>query len=336
MKLHIAFLLLLAVLLTGSGAQALRAFSGDLVSIDNPIEDDVFAAGSIININAPVDSLVAAGGTLNINAPVKGDVIAAGGQVYVNSDVGGKLVAMGGNVNVGGNIGTNAVAAGGQINILPGMVISRDAMLAGGNVVNAGHINGTLAVSSDQFSNTGSAQKVEFHKLENKPEDRTEDRELFNLFGLLIVLGYFILGLLLVKYLPGAFFAVDAEIRDSTLLKTILGFVLIVASFIAMLLLAVTLVGIPIALVLMLLVAVSLMLAGTFVSYSLGKWIGERAKLKYGDLVLFTAGFVLLNILLLLPFVGGLISIVSMSLGFASIIYAARRLSTAQARAASG
>ena len=43
-----------------------------------------------------------------------------------------------------------------------------------------------------------------------------------------------------------------------------------------------------------------------------------------GDSILFVIGFVILNVLFLLPFVGGLISLISMSLGFAAILYAAR------------
>jgi len=71
------------------------------------------------------------------------------------------------------------------------------------------------------------------------------------------------------------------------------------------------------------------MLSGTFVSFSLGKWIGEQAKIKQGDLVYFIIGFVIINVLSLLPFVGGLVSLISMSLGFAAILYAARRLTAA-------
>jgi len=327
MKLYSIIFILLALLLLSCSGQALRTFSGETVSIDVPVEDDVFAAGSIVNINAPVDSVVAAGGTLNINAPVKGDVFAAGGQVYINSDVGGKLVVAGGNVNLGGKIGTNLVAAGGQVNILPGKTIGRDALIAGRSVFNAGQINGTLTVSSRQFNDTGSAGKVNFYKVEDHKEDRAKSEEMISIFGLLTILGYFILGLILVRYLPGIFMAVDREIRSSPVLKTAVGFVLMIATFIAMLLVAITVVGIPIALIGALLFASALMLTGTFVSYSLGKWIGEHLKLKYGNLVLFVIGFVILNIMFLLPFVGGLVSLISMSLGFAAILYAGRRLS---------
>jgi len=141
-----AVIVLMALLFLSTSGEALRTFSGDTISIVNPVEDDIFAAGNIVNINAPVDSAVVAGGTVNINAPVKGDVIAAGGQVYVNSDVGGKVVAVGGTIDLRGDVGTNLVAAGGQVSILPGRTVGRDALISAGNAVNSGRINGTMTV----------------------------------------------------------------------------------------------------------------------------------------------------------------------------------------------
>jgi len=326
MRFTKAIIVLLALIMLCSVGQALQAFSGDTISIDSAIADDIIAAGNMVSINAPVDSAIVAGGTVNINAPVKGDVIAAGGQVYVNADVGGKVVAAGGNVNLGANVGTNMVAAGGQVNILPGNTIERDALIGGGQVVNAGRVNGTITVHANQFNNTGSAGMVKFYKAESPSPKRENYDTDFNIFSLLAMLGYFILGLILVRSLPGIMQAVDGEMRHSTLLKTLLGFVMIIASFIALLLVAVTVVGLPIAVISTLLFFAALMLSGTFVSFCLGKWIGEQAKIKQGDLVYFIIGFVIINVLSLLPFVGGLVSLISMSLGFAAILYAARRL----------
>jgi hypothetical protein len=68
------------------------------------------------------------------------------------------------------------------------------------------------------------------------------------------------------------------------------------------------------------------MLSETFVSFSLGKWIGERTGMRQSDLVYFVIGFVVLNVLLLVPFVGALISLIAKSLGFCAIVYAARKL----------
>ncbi len=328
MKCTKVILVMMTLILLCSPGLALKVFSEDTISIDTAVADDIIAAGNMISINAPVDSAIVAGGTVNINAPVKGDVIAAGGQVYLNADVGGKVVAAGGSVNLGGNISTNLVAVGSQVNILPGKTVQRDALIGGGQVVNAGRVNGTLTVSANQFNNTGSAGNVKFYKAEDRSPKREDYDMGFNIFSLLALLGYLILGLILVKYLPGIFQAVDEEMSRSTLLKTFLGFVMIIASIIAVLLVAVTVVGLPIALISALLFFAALMLSGTFVSFSLGKWICERAKIKQGDLVYFVIGFVILNVLSLLPFVGGLVSLISMSLGFAALLYAARRLAT--------
>ncbi|MFZ2473194.1 MAG: hypothetical protein WAW52_14785 [Methanothrix sp.] len=324
MKCIKAILVLMTLVMLCSPGQSLQVFSGDTVSIDTAVADDIIAAGNMVSINAPVDSAIVAGGTVNINAPVKGDVIAAGGQVYVNSDVGGKVVAAGGNVNLGGNIGTNLVAAGGQVNILPGKTIKRDALIGGGQVVNAGRVNGTLTVSANQFNNTGSATAVKFHRVEDQSPKREDYETGFSIFSLLAIFGYFVLGLILVKYLPSIFLMVDGEVRRSTLLKTFLGFVMIIASFIAILLVAATVVGLPIALISTMLIMAALMLSGTFVSFSLGKWIGERANKKQSDMVYFIIGFVILNVLYLLPLVGGLVSLIAMCLGFCAILYAAR------------
>lgn len=323
-KLSVIILLMAMVLITSS-AHALQTFSGDVVSIDNPIDDDVFAAGNVVNINAPVDSATIAGGTLNVNAPVKGDIFAAGGQVLLNSEVGGKVVAAGGNVNLGGDIGTNLVAMGGQVNIMPGTTIAKDALIAGGNVVNAGDVNGTLTVSASSFQNTGTAGQVDFYETKGpSEEERRSAWAGIGIFGLLVILGYLILGLILLRYLPVVFAAVDGEIKRSPVVTTVLGFVLMIAAFIAIIIVAITVVGIPIALIAALLLAVALMLTGTFVSFSLGRWIGSRLNLKYGDMALFVIGFAVLNILFLIPYVGGLIGLISLSLGFGAILYAVR------------
>jgi hypothetical protein len=321
MKLPIAIVLLVSMVLLSSGAYALQAFSGEMISIDHPVDDDVFAAGSVVNINAPVNSAVVAGGTVNINAPVRGDVFAAGGQVYINSDVGGKVVTAGGNINLGGNIGTNLVAAGGNVNILQGRVVGKDALISGGNVINAGRINGNLTVYASSFQNTGSAGSVNFQRTETS---REQPRGGFNAFGVLFAIGYFILGLIMLRYMPLLFAAIDSDIKKSTILRTIVGFVSIIVSVVVILIIAITVIGLPIAMILMLLFIAALMLTGIFVSFSLGRWIGDLMNLKYGDMALFVIGFVIMNILFLLPYIGGIIGIISASLGYGAILYAVR------------
>ncbi|HQQ37345.1 MAG TPA: hypothetical protein PK602_04520, partial [Methanothrix sp.] len=188
------------------------------------------------------------------------------------------------------------------------------------------NINGTLQVSATRFNNTGTAGEVKFHKVENQSRSEDDLKAGYSFFSLLYLLGYFVLGLILVRYLPGVFREVDEEARRSTLFKTLLGFVMIVAGFIAILLLAVSIIGFPAALILCLLFFAALLLSGSFISFSLGSWINQKAKLKRGDLASFAIGFVILNALFYLPLLGWLIKLISMSLGLASLIYASRRL----------
>jgi hypothetical protein len=310
------------LVLMSSGAMALQTFTGDVVTIESPVNDDVFASGDVVNINAPVNSAVVVAGTVNINSPVAGDVFAAGGDVALNSRVGGKVVTAGGNVNLGGSVDTNVVAAGGRVRILRGTTVGRDALIAGGDVSNDGAVAGNLTVRAGSFRNNGTAGRVDYQRTEPPREEGV--REGFNFFGLLLTLGYFIIGLILLRYLPGLFIAMDEEVRSSPLVKTLLGFVFIIAAFIAIIILAITVVGMPIAVITALLIIVALMLTGIFVSFSLGRLIGGLLKQNLGTMALFVIGFVVLNILFLLPFVGGLIGLISMSLGFGAMIYGLR------------
>ncbi len=316
MKL-ITILLFILVLLLPSNVGAVKMLSGDQVHVDSPIEDDVFAAGGTININATVDGVVIAGGNININAPVNGDVFVAGGHVSINSDVKGKIVAAGGNIDIRGNA-KNVVIAGGNVNIHSTAVISRDAVISGGTVNNAGKINGNLTVRAENFQNTGSAGSVEFIKRDGSQSFQRG----IGIFQILMALGFMILGIILLKLFPAQFFKVEEEIRKSTLLKTIAGFVAIIVSAVVIILVAVTVVGLPIALVMALLFITALMLSTIFVSFTFGKKILDLLKFKTGDIRTFIIGFIILSLLFEIPFAGGLIRIVAVSLGFGAVCYA--------------
>jgi len=293
--------------------------SADQVSIDSPIDDDVFVAGSTVTINAPVASAVIAGGTVIINAPVSGDVFVAGGQILVNSDIDGKIVAAGGDIDLRG-AAKNAVIAGGDIAIHSTTVINRDAIIGGGNVSNAGKILGNLTVRADNFQNTGSAGSVDF----KKTEGLRGLQNLMNIFSILMTVGFLIIGIIFIKLFPTQFFIVEEEVRKSPVKNTLVGFVLIIASVIVIILLSVTIVGFPVALIMGMLFIIALMHSCLFVSFAVGRKIVDLFKVKLNNLLIFVLGFVILSLLFRIPYAGVLIVIVAISLGFGAIIYALR------------
>jgi len=317
----LGFLLLIFVLLP-SGAQALVILEDDVVSIDEPIEDDLFITGESININAPIDSAVIAGGDIDINAPVKGDLFVIGRQVNVNSDVGGKIVAAGGTVNIRDDVARNVVVAGGQVRIRSTSEIGRDVLILGGSVYNAGNINGTLAVRADSFQNVGTAGKVDFERAKTDTLWDGEASRWMSTFGLLTIVGFFIVGLIILKLFPFSVAVVDRVIGDSTAIKALMGFILIIATVVLIIVSAVTVVGLPLAMILGLFFIAALMLTNLFVSYSLGSKISAALKPDLNDMLVFTIGYAILNVLFVIPYVGGLIKLVSVSLGFGAILYA--------------
>ncbi|MEA2045159.1 MAG: hypothetical protein U9N48_01340 [Euryarchaeota archaeon] len=317
----LGFLLLIFVLLP-SGAQALVILGDDVVSVDEPIEDDLFITGQSININAPVDSAVIAGGDIDINAPVKGDLFVVGGQVNVNSDVGGKIVAAGGTINIRDNVARNVVVAGGQVRIRSTSEIGRDVLILGGNVYNAGNINGTLTVRADSFQNVGTAGKVDFERAKTDPQWDDEASKWMSTFSILTIVGFFIVGLIILRLFPFSVAAVDREIGDSTAIKALMGFILIIATVVLIIISAVTVAGLPLAMILGLFFIAALMLTNLFVSYSLGGKISAALKPDLNDMLVFTIGYAILNVLFVIPYVGGLIKLVSVSLGFGAILYA--------------
>ena len=297
--------------------QALQMLSGDQVSVDSPIDDDVFAAGGTVSINAPIAGAVIAGGDIIINAPVSGDVFVAGGQIVVNSDIEGKIVAAGGNIDLRGGA-KNAVIAGGNVNIHPDTVISRDAVIAGDRVSNAGKIIGNLTVRAEEFQNTGSAGSVDF----KKSEGLQGLQKLMNIFSILMTVGFLIIGIIVLKLFPAQFFRVEEEVRKSPVKNTLVGFVLILASVILILLLAVTLVGFPVALIMGMLFIIALMLSSLFVSFAVGRKIVDVFKVKTNDILIFVLGFIILSLLFRIPYAGWFIRIVAISLGFGALVYA--------------
>ena len=315
---RLIFISLLLILLLPH-VHALQMLSADQVSIDSPIDDDVFVAGSTVTINAPVASAVIAGGTVIINAPVSGDVFVAGGQILVNSDIDGKIVAAGGDIDLRG-AAKNAVIAGGDIAIHSTTVINRDAIIGGGNVSNAGKILGNLTVRADNFQNTGSAGSVDF----KKTEGLRGLQNLMNLFSILMTVGFLIIGIIFIKLFPTQFFIVEEEVRKSPVKNTLVGFVLIIASVIVIILLSVTIVGFPVALIMGMLFIIALMHSCLFVSFAVGRKIVDLFKVKLNNLLIFVLGFVILSLLFRIPYAGVLIVIVAISLGFGAIIYALR------------
>ncbi|MCG7854238.1 MAG: hypothetical protein MIO88_00130 [Methanoregulaceae archaeon] len=316
--LRVVVLACLVLLLLPSGVSALATYSGGQVVIDEPVNDDLFVSGGMIEINAPVESVIAAGGTITINAPVAGDAIAAGGTIRVNDRIGGKLVAAGGDITVNQEVGTNAVLTGGTVTLGKGATVLRDAMVSGGQVINAGQVAGNLTVRAQTFDNRGTAGNLDV-QLADPGRDFSR---IFSIFGIIFTLGMLILGLVLLHFLENRFLAVEEEVRESALVKTLAGFFAIIIAFILLVLVSITVVLLPLALIFWAAFFTGLLLSTLFVSLALGRIIARYLKWEAPSWQLFILGFVILNLVFRIPVAGIIVLLISVSLGFAAFFHA--------------
>jgi len=151
MKKYLGLFVGLALLLPlAAGAAEFK--TGNAVSLNETVRDNMYAVGGTANIAGTVEGdLYVAGGTVNLMGTVTGDVVVVGGTVIITGKVGQDLRMIGGNATVGGPIGGELVMAGGNISVLPGTTIGGGAYVAGGNINFGGSVKGNLVIAGDQI-----------------------------------------------------------------------------------------------------------------------------------------------------------------------------------------
>jgi len=130
--------------------------SAETVTKRGTVNEDYYAAGGIVDIDAKIaGDVVASGGELIIRGRIQGDVMAAGGSV----DLGGELLddvrVAGGEISVDANIADDLIAAGGVIRVSSDTITGGEAWLAGGDVSMAGTINKGLLIKAGTIRISG-------------------------------------------------------------------------------------------------------------------------------------------------------------------------------------
>jgi hypothetical protein len=326
MKKILIFFLAVVFLCIPAGVRAVEMHSGNTVVIDTPMTEDVIVTGSTITINAPITGdVIAAGGMIQINARIDGDLIVGAGQLVINDEITGKILAGCGTFDLWGNA-EKAIIVGGQLTIHSESVIEKYVIAAGGTVTNEGTVKEEFYVSAEDFDNTGTVGEL------NIAEPESVDRAdigaffgtLFAILGILAKIGLLILGLLFIKFFPRLFYAIESEVRISPVVKTIVGFIMLIVTIIMIIILMITVIGFPIGAMLGLFFGMILMVAGLFVSYSLGDWITQKLNISIHHMLVFTVGFIIINVLYYIPYVGTITRIIVVSLGFGAVFYSVK------------
>ncbi|AKM84408.1 TPA: hypothetical protein DCZ46_03595 [Candidatus Campbellbacteria bacterium] len=333
--------------------------AGNIVTIDANIEKGIHSAGNVININGNVgQSVYSAGGTIMINGNVNGSVHTAGGSVVVGGDivddlfiaggnlmiskeasVGGDLIVGGGTVDIQSPVAGNVYLGGGMITInseIKGNVKvgQADELVLGSNAV----INGNLEYYSKKPIQLmeGAVVKGQTIISESKfGREKEINKGVFvgAVFAFLsIALFVKMIGLMIVAFVLVYMFkkfteTVTKESFNNFWKSLGIGFVVLVLTPIAFILLMITLFGLWLGALVLMAYLISLTLSASIAGIIFGTWLARLVMKKKDysvDWKIVVGGTILLSIIGLIPLFGWIAMFVLVLLGlgaFWRIIY---------------
>ena len=332
----------------------------DLVTIE--LGKDHFAAGHDITVtNAVAGDLLAAGSEIILNEKVGGDAVAAGGTVRLNGNFSDNAYAAGGRVYVNGTIVRNARLAGGNVETAPSSRIEGGASIAAGQARVNGSIGSYLQAAGGSLYLNGSVGgdvDASARQIELGPDARINGKLRYRsnavlkqdpgaqvLGGIeqlpfrvhrasavarglaLFIFWFWTFGLMVlvaILFLLPGFTNVIGTLETRPGMSALLGFALLVCIPIASLILLITLIGAPLALLAIAayfaLLLVGYIAAAAAIGDLLLKWLRHKTAETAGWRILAAiCGVFIIALLGRIPLLGGLIVFVALIMGIGAV-----------------
>ncbi len=311
-----------------------RLTAGDVVVLDEPIDGNAFAAGSRVEVRERVDgSAFLSGGNVTVAGPVGRNLYAAGGEVRIEGDVDGRARAAGGKIRVSSDarIGGSAAFAGDSIEV--DGAIGKRLRAFGDTIVINGSVGGDVEVAGESIRIGPDARidgRVEYRSsrdIEVDPaaqvaggvtehqQDRRWLRKLGHgaaIFGgATLSFGVVLIGALMILAMPRFSREAAATILQKPWQSAGLGVVMLLGVPFAIIVLLVTAIGIPLALLLVfgyvVLMLLGYLIAAIFVGdAALERLGGKKVESPWWRVLFMFLALVVIAIIKLVPFIGGL------------------------------
>jgi len=300
--------------------------AGKRVKITGQVFGDVICAGQFVEISGSVDGSVrVAAQELDLNGDVTRNVTVAGQTIVLSSDsyIAGEVATAGQEIMLNGEIADEVVAIGNALTV--GGVIGGDTHFNGNSLtvkssstlLGATNYNGAESpVVEDGASISG---KINYRHIDSTKKDRdvaprmSQGSWIGGIVFPMLTMG--VAGFALFKLFPGFMQRVDETLRKSPLHAGLYGLLVVIGGPIVLILLCLTLIGIPLAIITFLFWLILALLAHTFTLFSIGTWILAQIKQEHTPVKALVAGTVVLSILNALPVVGFFSTMMSFFIG---------------------
>ena len=316
--------------------------AGNSVDVSSEVFGDVFCAGQNITISGKVHGdVICAGQTINITAAVDGDVRLAGQSITLSSTVGGNASIVGQSFTLGSNakVTGDVSIAGADSNIVG--TVGRDLAASGQTVTVAGAVSrnviGTIATlkltgdakvggnidftSNNDISKSASATVGGTTKRTDAPKEHNSDQSSWAAFSF----GWFVYSLLaglaialaLVLLLPRALHNITNKALPTPWKALLTGFIASLAMPAIIVILAITVIGIPLGFIIGLIWLVVILLSGPVLAYYIGRLVLRDS---HQPIVIMLAGASLLLVMYFIPIIGFLAMLAAIWLGSGMIL----------------
>ncbi|WP_373471228.1 hypothetical protein [Carnobacterium alterfunditum] len=319
--------------------------SGSNVRVDGDINATTFITAANTEVNGTIDGdLFVTGQNATINGTVKGSVFVAGQNITVNGVVENTIYLAGATLKVGSQTNGSAFLAGQNVSIEKAAVIEKDAFVGASQAYQNGVINGDLSSSSESLSVGGkiggdldysSQNKADFSGNSEVAGETTwkkmeiesykDSRAIFTTAILMQVL--FSIAASLVVWLfvrlirPDLWTNLAEQITISQLKALGFGALAVVVVPIVSLLLMLTIIGIPLAFILLTLYGLSLYVSTIILAVFISLWFQKRFSWSnIQSFWVFLLGLIILNVLGIIPFIGWILGFITVSFGLGSIV----------------
>ncbi|WP_018616423.1 hypothetical protein [Segetibacter koreensis] len=322
--------------------------AGGNITINDSVANDVLLAGGTATINGNVgDDIRCAGGQMYVRKNVGGELFVTGGRIEIDKDVivNKGLMSSGGNIIVNGTIKGNANAFGG--NIVFNGIAEKGLDCRGGQIEMNGTVMGKTILAAQQIAIGNNAsfnndvrywdrrgtldfrQSVKNGSAIFDPSLKVTSGEWYffgfaTIIGLLWYVGMALLMIALVQYLFSRTMQKSAETVFNTAVKSAgYGLLFLISVPIATIILMVTVIGIPIAIMLASAYIMLILLSTVITSVVASNWINNRYKSnwKYRHLVFTAFGvFIVLKVVSYTPFFGPLVMLALVCTAFGAIL----------------
>jgi cytoskeletal protein CcmA (bactofilin family) len=141
---YVRYSLALAGALLAAGSVRAQEFQ-ELIVKKGILRGDQYLAGGTVDVHGKVEGdLTMAAAQAGLDGIVTGDVAAIGALVHVGGVVGDDVRVLGGRVIVQGSVGDGLLAGGGEVTLTRGTRVGGKAILGGRRVVDLGDVDGDL------------------------------------------------------------------------------------------------------------------------------------------------------------------------------------------------